>query len=664
MKRPELIPPDVWGKLTCNDAANAGLLGSVPKEWLIVGGKALLRDADDTALVASMLRENISEESAQRACSVVRTRKMYSYDDQTVQTINRRLASWGISKRLTDEPARGPLEYSQSVASAFEAAALFGGANEDADGSRTSMMQRPKRIPEDVWNGLTVREAVDADLLGHAALEMTNPDGLCSALKHDDVVAKCLRQNVENAHPNLDDIVAKRCNQIRKSRSGDELLMHARLIASVFGGADDEAKRDKFAREVRQLERDEAQSNRMKRPTHIPEDVWDKLTIGIAAEAGLLPLVCGRTEADVLCKNIEAHLLRTHASELAGTAQEAVERARDMLSRLHVHACPNCYEKKCCYMACTIEPDLGTTNDGLPSGSHCRCFECGPEPEEPEPPPPPVFVFREDICPSDSPLLPPYQTRVQVPGGGTVTIRMDRVCVVDQRQNTTCFVQGDKTIRFWLPIDEPHTAIAERGVHAGNTRREMARSVLVFDRAVRLGEEDAVAAYGLILFALAAQREQNKYEPIREDICRNDKPLLPPFETVDTTDRVMVTMLYPYAGTETIDVRCSLMLRAFGESTIEYGRRIGCHPSESRQVSAQHASTPARARIAEDVLAFDLSVRTGKPLAVSTYGMILFALEVRRETERRVAERLFANADAAIDAVLSTAREQAESEGR
>lgn len=42
----------------------------------------------------------------------------------------------------------------------------------------------------------------------------------------------------------------------------------------------------------------------------------------------------------------------------------------------HAHHCPTCYEHWNCELACTICPDLGTTSDSLPFGSHCKCPQC------------------------------------------------------------------------------------------------------------------------------------------------------------------------------------------------------------------------------------------------------------------------------------------------
>ena len=47
---------------------------------------------------------------------------------------------------------------------------------------------------------------------------------------------------------------------------------------------------------------------------------------------------------------------------------------------LHYHACPSCYRKMPCTMACAIEGDL--SENGVDFGSHARCDDCGPEPEE------------------------------------------------------------------------------------------------------------------------------------------------------------------------------------------------------------------------------------------------------------------------------------------
>ena len=43
---------------------------------------------------------------------------------------------------------------------------------------------------------------------------------------------------------------------------------------------------------------------------------------------------------------------------------------------IHAHACPQCYEKATCDLDCTIEPDLGATNAGVPLSNHEVCQAC------------------------------------------------------------------------------------------------------------------------------------------------------------------------------------------------------------------------------------------------------------------------------------------------
>jgi hypothetical protein len=100
MKRPDRIPSDVWEKLTVAQAAEAGLLGTFPDE-LIRNKQELLRDCCDWTMVARLLAENINQVAIGHACRIVRMRDLVKYN--------------------------GP---------------------------------RPTRIPEDIWDHMTVREAL------------------------------------------------------------------------------------------------------------------------------------------------------------------------------------------------------------------------------------------------------------------------------------------------------------------------------------------------------------------------------------------------------------------------------------------------------------------------------------------------------------------------
>jgi hypothetical protein len=460
MKRPKRIPTDVWEKLTVNEAASAGLLGSVPAEWLIVGGSALLCGADDTAMVASMLRENISNESVARACALVRLRM------PAIDALSAGLK--GLADALADAGER-------------MSANLFGVPKNPVE-----LMTRPARIPEDVWETLTIREAVEAELLGEPALERVNPETLCRTLKHNGTLAACLRSNIDNRHLNIDEIVAARIERIREARRQScGPVEYARAVASVFGVTDNERarmKRERFAREVQQLEQSE--STTMKRPTRIPGDIWDRLTIGIAAKVGMVPPSwVDIVSSDVLFKFIEEQMPLAQMLEQWNRTNVSVESALKHARQL-------------------IADD--EHEDG--------------EADTPTPEPSPVITFREDICPNNQPLLPPYVIHVPVPGGGRATITMGAStryppgipCV-------ECSVTGDSlAVHFFIVANDPHTVrLGVGSLGSGATRRNMARNVLVFDRAVRLGEEDAVSAYGLILFALAVRREHDRTETDR-----------------------------------------------------------------------------------------------------------------------------------------------------
>lgn len=132
MKRPERIPQDVWEKLTVNVAAEAGLLGSVPAEWLIVGGNALLCDAGDDSLVASMLAENISVEAAKKACVIVRIRER---------------------RKEKSEESFGPLEHARLIAS------VFGGTDGRTSGIRGARADRVEIDEHVVFDRATVERA-------------------------------------------------------------------------------------------------------------------------------------------------------------------------------------------------------------------------------------------------------------------------------------------------------------------------------------------------------------------------------------------------------------------------------------------------------------------------------------------------------------------------
>lgn len=295
MKRPERIPQDIWDRLTVNEAAEAGLLGGVPREWLTVGGSALLCDADDTALVAHMLAENIDAESVLKACNIVRMRKPVKYN--------------------------GP---------------------------------RPTRIPEDIWDKMTVREALLYGFLDQQDdYKGLNLDALVCMYPSTSRIAKSIRCKLKR----LDDrALDGKYRAIRTERA-----QNARQ--SACPKHDDEP-----------LNIDPSEFDPRNELVHAA-----KREINVALQMGLSSLELQKALERVLGKKTE-------------DIKHALTRAFDRSKRqdiqpnqIHVHTCTNCFEHECCFMDCTIEPDLGTTTDGLPFGSHLRCAACGPEPKEPDP---------------------------------------------------------------------------------------------------------------------------------------------------------------------------------------------------------------------------------------------------------------------------------------
>ena len=55
------------------------------------------------------------------------------------------------------------------------------------------------------------------------------------------------------------------------------------------------------------------------------------------------------------------------------------------MSNIHLHSCPECYQKYPCDMDCSIEPDLEdpTTYPGYHFGAHCICDKCEGQKEAP-----------------------------------------------------------------------------------------------------------------------------------------------------------------------------------------------------------------------------------------------------------------------------------------
>lgn len=189
------------------------------------------------------------------------------------------------------------------------------------------------------------------------------------------------------------------------------------------------------------------------------------------------------------------------------------EDEQDIHHELHVHTCTKCFENEPCSGDCTIEPDLGTTNTGIPKGSHIRCAACGPEPEEPEPP---RVMFREDICRNDGPLLPPFEA-------GDVTDRVTVIMLYPQigrgdwefMTRVRCSIAPHSrpllNSEWSINANDPRGHALRWSISNNNKAwQEIARTTLRFDLAVRTGEFLAVAAYGLILFALSVNTEHER----------------------------------------------------------------------------------------------------------------------------------------------------------
>jgi hypothetical protein len=212
MKRPERIPSDVWEKLTIADAARAGLLGAFPDE-LARNKTDMLHECGDWTMVARLLNENVTTGTVQKACDIVRHREAKTSDVAMNPLEHARFVA-AVFGTTDDEATR--MKHERAVREIQQSERGTGTATEStghpfADSNRFTMdqvrstfgekqkgpprlpvrdrMTRPARIPPDVWETLTVGEAVEADLLGETALEMGTPETLCRHLESGSVLA-------------------------------------------------------------------------------------------------------------------------------------------------------------------------------------------------------------------------------------------------------------------------------------------------------------------------------------------------------------------------------------------------------------------------------------------------------------------------------------------
>lgn len=528
MKRPPSIPPDVWENLTCNDAAEAGLLGSVSKEWLIVGGKALLRDADDSALIARMLEENISHVAIGHACRIVRARKTGDWLDNH------------IKKNVLKD---------------------------------VKLMARPARIPEDVWDALTVHEAVEADLLGEAALEMAKPETLCRELESGSVLAKCLRQNVDvnrsHGRPSADEILARRVRRIRQMRA---------------------EQRDK--------------PNRLRR---IPADIWDSMTVREACDHEFFSRP---KDGKDLHLNTCLHMFPAD-SFIGQSISRKLHRLDDRTLEIRFRAIR---EERAQRMAAQNGYVWKSVPDDRIRGAKAD------------------MVLVDDVVVCDR------------------TARCAKHEVYTMNGIAYCS-RCDASESELLDGDDPHAdehsdvtsalELASQHIHEASTHGRPVDLAHALRRAVHRA------------------KQQDVRQTFREDICRNDGPLLPPFEAGEPTDRVTVMMLYPYVsqlGEMLPMVRCSIVSSSQPLRNSEFSIKA----NDPHAYGIRWERNSAWRDLARTALRFDLAVRTGEPLAVSAYGLILFALSGRAEREREQARAVMSAADNAMDAVMRAAREVSE----
>jgi hypothetical protein len=452
MKRPALIPADVWENLTIADAARAGLLGAFPDE-LLRNKTDLLRDCGDWTMVARLLSENIDDESVRNACRIVRTR---------------------------DKP------------------------------------NRPRRIPADIWDAMPVREACDHEFFSRPH---DGKDLHLNTCLHMFPTDSFIGQSIARKLKRIDDRTLEiRFRVIREERAqrrqascqkhemvpGGDACVHCGMIIYA------PTKRIQGAKADMVLVDDHVVLDRAKRADRCTRhEVYTMNGIAYCSR-------CNVSESEILDAVLEPLL---------------EEDEQDIHHDLHVHTCTNCFENEQCTADCTIEPDLGTTTAGIPKGSHIRCAACGPEPEEPEPP---RFVFREDICRNDGSLLPPFEAGEPA---DRVTVNMLYPQIGQGAWESKTCVRCSITSRSQPLLDSVLSISANgpavRWSASSNDKawREIAFPALRFDLAARTGEHLAVAAYGLILFALSVGAEHER-EQVRAVMSATD----------DAMDAVMRTV--------------------------------------------------------------------------------------------------------------------------
>lgn len=480
MKRPALIPQDVWDKLTMNEAAESGLLGSVPNEWLIVSGSAPIRDAADDSLVARMLAENIDVESARKACCIVRMREPTAYN--------------------------GP---------------------------------RPTRIPEDIWDKLTVREALLYGFLDQQDdWKGLNLDAMVHSYPLTSRIAKSIRCKLQRLKPQT---IVEKCRAIYLERAQNERHAHCQ-------------KHDAF-------------------------------------RAGDCCSHCGMP-MDARNKHISANILSNgdaHGDDVKYEFLDVDGINREQFIGMTRHC---------------VKHDVHTV-EGNAYCLRCDATECE--------------IFDALLEERD---------------------------INTAREQLYAIANGE----------------IEQAVQHEKSMSEFMQSL---KSKLHAQHEEITARLGIVKDIQQKAADSDSHLKFREDICRNDKPLLPPFEAGEQTDRVTVRMLCPYVsqlGEKVPIVQCSLNPHSFRANHIEFRRRLGGPPSVFQWISHPRKIDDACTRIADEVLSFDLAVRTGEPLAVAACGLILFALAVGAAREREQARVVISATDDAMDAVMRTAREASEGE--
>jgi hypothetical protein len=581
------IPEDVWEKLTISDAARAGLLGAFPDE-LARNKTDLLRDCGEWTMVARLLQENITTGTVQKACDIVRRREAIT-SDTAMNPLEHAQFVAAVFGTTDDEAARAKRE--RAVREIHQSERDMGTAAEST-GHPTRQgpprlpvrdrMTRPERIPPDVWETLTVGEAVEADLLGETALEMGTPETLCRHLESGSVLAKCLRDNIKN---NSQEVIDRRVERVRQMRVHDKA----------------------------------------NRPRRIPADIWDAMTVREAHVHGFFQRPSDGTDLPQ-----EMYLCAFPSdSRIATLLRNKLQRRDDESLDASFRAIRAERAQNARYAACPKHEPWHKGN---------ACMHCG---------------MRMDALDKhiSSNVLTGYKWDAATD---------DRV------RHANASAKSKRSFRC-----VKHEVYMTNGI-ASCSRCDASESEILDAEMESLDELDDRVARAI---SSALRKKQKDIQPdasvpdslpkFREDICRNDGPLLPPFVIADDVGRVVVSMLYPYTGPNTFTARCSV-----GPCQAKHAWRIEYRKNSPRNLTPivahwnmhRSESNAARTRIADDVLSFDLAVRTGEFLAVAAYGLILFALSVGAEHERTRVRAVMSETDNAMDAVMRAAREVSEGE--